>query len=134
MRVEDRLRAVALALPGVEERETWGKATFRVAGRLFLTLASDGSSATMKATLEDQAALVAAEPTAFSVAPYVGRYGWITVALDRCDPDELAELVVDAWAQRAPRRVVEREGSQTRSGHRGGSQERAAGAMPESSR
>lgn len=49
MSAEDRLRTAALALPGVEERERWGKPTFAVAGRLFLTLAPDGSSATMKA-------------------------------------------------------------------------------------
>ena len=98
----EQARAVALALPGVEERQTWGKATFRVAGRLFLTLAPDGTSATMKASLDAQAALIAEDPTVFSVAAYLGRHGWITVALDRCDPDEAAELVVDAWRQRAP--------------------------------
>ncbi|MHB8294326.1 MAG: MmcQ/YjbR family DNA-binding protein [Acidimicrobiales bacterium] len=134
MKAEDQLRAIALALPGVEERETWGKATFRVAGRLFLTLGPDGSTATMKATLDDQAAMVATEPTVFSVAAYLGRHGWVTVALDRCDPDEVADLVVDAWRQRAPRRVAERQGSQTCPGHRSGAQERAAGAVSERSR
>ncbi|MHB1930258.1 MAG: MmcQ/YjbR family DNA-binding protein [Acidimicrobiales bacterium] len=136
MNAEDQLRAVALALPGVEERETWGKATFRVAGKLFMTLGPDGSTATMKATLDDQAALVAAEPTVFSAAAYLGRHGWVTVALDRCDPDEVADLVVDAWHQCAPRRLAERQGSQTRSGRRSGSQDRveASGAMSERSR
>lgn len=106
MSIEERLRAVALALPGVDERETWGKPTFRVADRLFLTLGSDGSSATMKATPDDQAALIFAEPAVFSVAAYLGRHGWITVRLDRCDPDEVVDMVVDAWHQRAPRRLT----------------------------
>lgn len=105
---EDRLRAAAVGMPGVEERETWGKPTFRVAGRLFLTLGPDGSTATMKATLDDQAALVAADPGVFSAAAYLGRYGWITVSLDRCDPDEVAALVIDAWRQRAPRHLGDR--------------------------
>ena len=121
MSPEDRLRAVALALPGVEERETWGKPTFAVAGRLFLTLASDGSSATMKASLDDQAALVAEDPAVFSVAAYLGRYGWVTVSLDRCDPGEATELVLEAWRQRAPRRLAEQQRSQPRSAHRRGS-------------
>ena len=128
MSAEDRLRAVALALPGVEERETWGKPTFRVAGRLFLTLASDGSSATMKASLDDQVALVAEDPAVFSVAAYLGRYGWVTVRIDRCDPDEAAELVLEAWRQRAPRRLAERQGSQADLGRRRGSS--AAGEAP----
>ncbi|MHB1534326.1 MAG: MmcQ/YjbR family DNA-binding protein [Acidimicrobiales bacterium] len=121
MSAEDRLRAAALALPGAEERATWGKPTFRVAGRLFLTLTSDGSSATMKASLDDQAALLATDPAVFSIAAYLGRYGWVTVSIDRCDPDELAELVVEAWRQRAPRRLDERQQSQPHSGHRRGS-------------
>ncbi len=113
---EDRLRAVALRLAGVEERETWGKPTFRVAGRLFLTLGPDGTTATMKATLDGQAALIAADPAVFSAAAYLGRYGWISVSLDRCDPDEVAQLVVDAWRQRAPRHLGDRR---ARTGGRG---------------
>jgi hypothetical protein len=106
--IGDRLRAVALGLAGVEERETWSKPTFRVAGRLFLTLGPDGSTATMKATVGDQVALVAADPAVFSVAAYLGRYGWITVSLDRCDPDEVEALVVDAWRQTAQRPAGDR--------------------------
>jgi hypothetical protein len=111
----DRLRAVALGLTGVEERETWHKPTFRVGGKLFLTLGPDGSTATMKATLDDQVALLASDPAVFSAAAYLGRYGWITVSLDRCDLDEVAALVVDAWRQTAPRPAGDRR---ARSGDR----------------
>jgi hypothetical protein len=108
MSTADRLRAVALGLTGVEERETWHKPTFRVGGKLFLTLGPDGSTATMKATVDDQGELIASDPAVFSVAAYLGRYGWITVSLDRCDPDEVEGLVVDAWRKRAPRPVDDR--------------------------
>jgi hypothetical protein len=133
---EELLRAVALALPGVEERETWGKPTFRVGGRLFMTLASDGSTATVRATLDDQAALVAADPAVFSAAAYVGRYGWVTAALDRCDPDQVEQLVVDAWRQRAPRQLGARQASRRRPARRSDSPEGAGapGAMCERSR
>jgi hypothetical protein len=104
----DRLRAVALGLTGVEERETWHKPTFRVGGTLFLTLGPDGSTATMKATVDDQAELVASDPAVFSAAAYLGRFGWITVSLDRCDLDEVEALVVDAWRQTAPRPAGDR--------------------------
>ncbi len=98
----DQVRATTLGLSGVAERETWGKPTFRVGDRLFATLAADGSTATVKASLGDQAALVAAVPEVFSVAAYAGRFGWVTVRLDGVDPDRLAELVVDAWRRVAP--------------------------------
>ena len=107
MITSDEVREVALGLPGVDERETWGKPTFRVAGRMFLTLASDGSRATLKASPDDQAALIAAEPTVFFPAAYVGRHGWVTVSLERAEPDEVAALVVEAWRARAPRHLSE---------------------------
>ena len=107
MMTGDEVREVALGLAGVEERETWGKPTFRVAGKLFLTLAPDGSKATMKASPDDQAALIAAEPTVFFPAAYVGRHGWVTVSLERAEPDEVAALVVEAWRARAPRHLSE---------------------------
>ncbi|WP_298347406.1 MmcQ/YjbR family DNA-binding protein [Ferrimicrobium sp.] len=108
MIAEDWLRSVALALPDVQEKETWGKPTFRVGRKLFLTLAPDGSTATMKASLGNQAELVAKDPEVFSIAPYVGRYGWIKVSLDRCDFDLLEELVHVAWSQSAPRDICAR--------------------------
>src|SRR3954471_16221326 len=71
------LRAYALALPEVEERETWGHPTFRVRDKMFLTLGADGEEGTVKATLADQAELVAQDPKAWSVPAYVGRHGWV---------------------------------------------------------
>jgi hypothetical protein len=103
---EDWLRAVALALPDVQEKETWGKPTFRVRGKLFLTMALDGSTATMKASLDDQAELVAKDPEVFSIAPYAGRYGWIKVSVNRCDVDLLEHLVYSAWCKSAPRDIL----------------------------
>ena len=35
-----------------------------------------------------------------------GRFGWTTIRLDRVDPDELRELVVEAWRRTAPKRAV----------------------------
>jgi YjbR len=51
---------VALALPEAEERETWGHPTFRVRDRMFAALSDDGRLASVKATREEQAALIAA--------------------------------------------------------------------------
>ena len=103
-----QLRELALGLPGAEERETWGHPTFRVRDKIFASLwdSEAGTVATVKASPEDQAELVAADPATFGVASHVGRYGWTTVQLDRVDPDEMRELVVEAWRRTAPRRAV----------------------------
>jgi hypothetical protein len=101
-----QLRELALGLPGAQERETWGHATFRVRDKIFVILGDDGATARLKATLADQAELVAADPETFGIASHVGRFGWVTVRLDRVDPGEMRELVLDAWRRTAPARVV----------------------------
>jgi hypothetical protein len=102
----DDARALALSFPEAEERETWGHPTFRVRDKMFAAMDEAGTSMTVKASKEAQAALVGSEPETFSIPAYVGRHGWIAVALERVDPQELAELVEDAWRMTAPKRLL----------------------------
>jgi len=103
-----QLRQLALGLPGAQERETWGHPTFRVRDKIFATVyeGDGGAIATVKASPEDQEALVGGDPQTFGVASHVGRYGWTTIRLDRVDADELRELVVEAWRRTATKRAV----------------------------
>ena len=103
-----QLRELALGLPGAEERETWGHPTFRVRDKIFVSMSEDddGARATVKATPEEQEALVGGDPETYGVASHVGRFGWTTIRLDRVEPDELRELVVEAWRRTAPKRTV----------------------------
>src|SRR4051812_29975476 len=89
---------MALVLPGAEEVLTWGTdTTFRVRGRMFAVTAPESSYATLKASPEDQAELIATDPETFAVAPYTGRLGGVGVELSRIEPDDMRELVVEAW-------------------------------------
>ncbi|MCO6004272.1 MmcQ/YjbR family DNA-binding protein [Actinoallomurus purpureus] len=102
----EELRGFALALPEAEERETWGRPTFRVRDKIFAIVSDDGASASVKATRDEQTALLAEDPEIFSFPVYVGRHGWVGVDLTRIDPDHLRELLTDAWRLTAPRRLV----------------------------
>jgi hypothetical protein len=102
----DDVRAIALGFPEAFEQETWGHPTFRVRAKVFATMDNAGTSTSVKASREAQAALVGSEPETFSVAPYVGQHGWVTVDLGRVDPEEMAELLDEAWRATAPKRVV----------------------------
>jgi predicted DNA-binding protein (MmcQ/YjbR family) len=76
-RVLDRLRTVALALPGAEEAIKWGHPNFLVGGKIFASFGRDGGRLTIgfKCSPLDQAERVATGR--YRVAPYVGRFGWV---------------------------------------------------------
>lgn len=101
-----QLRRLCLALPEVEERETWGEATFRVRDKIFAISSPEGKTASIKASLDDQSGLVAMDPDTFSVSAYTGRFGWVRVRLAGV-PSQLAErLITNAWRRTAPKRLV----------------------------
>ena len=51
--------------------------------------------------------LTAMDPDTFFVPPYVGPSGWVGVRIRTVDPDELRELVTEAWRLTAPKRLVQ---------------------------
>jgi hypothetical protein len=101
----NQIRRLCLALPEVEERETWGDATFRVRNKIFLIGSPEGDAVSMKASPDDQLGLIEMDPGTFSVAAYTGRYGWIRVRLAGLSPELAGRLVENAWRRTAPRRV-----------------------------
>ena len=112
-RVLDRLRALCLELPEVEERPSHGAPTFFVRGkRPFVMVLTnhhgDGRFAIWCAAGEGiQGMLVDADAERFFVPPYVGHRGWLGVRLDRAlDWDEIAGIVEDAYAEIAPAKLV----------------------------
>jgi hypothetical protein len=69
MTTADELRRVVLSLPEAEERGTWGHPTFRVRDKMLAALSDDGREASVKATRQEQAALVAAARSPSAAPP-----------------------------------------------------------------
>ena len=114
----ERVRALCLALPEATERPSHGSPAWFVRDkRCFVMFLDDhhgdGRLALWCAAPEGmQNALVAGDPEAYFVPPYVGHRGWVGVRLDRALPwDEIAGAIEDAWLSVAPKRLVERFGS-----------------------
>ena len=111
----ERIREICLALPETSERLSHGAPTFFVRGkRPFVMVLTDhhgdGRFAIWCAAPDGlQSMLVEADPERFFVPPYVGHRGWLGVRLDRLlDWAELTGIVEDAFAEVAPRTLVER--------------------------
>ncbi len=101
------VQRLALALPEATEELTWGTdTTWRVRGKIFAIGGAESPGVTLKASISDQAALVAGRPETFAIAPYVGRYGWVNATLSTVDVSELGELLVEAWRRTAPKKLV----------------------------
>jgi hypothetical protein len=103
------LKQWVLALPGTREVfvERWNEFTLRYGEKIFVMGDPSSAYASVKASLEEQAELIASAPEVYRKSAYVGRYGWVRVDLDRADPAELHALVEDAWRRTAGKRVVQ---------------------------
>jgi hypothetical protein len=108
--IEDELVNHALSLPEVEQTSAYGAWGFalKVRGKSFAFIAMDGDIAHIKATRHEQAAWVAQDPAAFEMAYSAGRFGWVLVRLSRADPEDIRELVTEAWRLTAPKRLAEK--------------------------
>ncbi|CAH0185600.1 hypothetical protein SRABI76_01642 [Microbacterium oxydans] len=123
----DEVRAIALALPGVEERANGhtGDPAWRVASGQFAgvrgpratdlrQLADLGREwpggaviAVRVATLEEKDELLAASPEVYFSIPHFDGYPGLLVRLGAVDRDRLAEIITDAWLTRVPPKVAQ---------------------------
>ena len=103
----DDVRAMALALPQVEEATSYGTPAFRIRKRLIARLHDDHDALVIRVDGLEREALLATKPDQFFVTPHYEGTNWILARLDTVDPHELAELLAAAWRRLAPRRIVE---------------------------
>ncbi|MFD8248267.1 MmcQ/YjbR family DNA-binding protein [Nocardia sp. NPDC059691] len=107
----DDVRAFALSLPETSEQFTWGMPTFRVAGKLFLTLPESETSMAVRCPVADRDELVVAEPDKFWIAAHEAGNAWVRARLTALDDrEELEAIVQDSWRQAAPRHLLDDAG------------------------
>lgn len=117
----DDVRRIAMALPEVNERLSWGTPSWRVKDKMFAwdrplrdtDLRALGDDAPAEPILGVRVAdegvkhaLVADDPTVYFTIPHFNGYSAVLVQLDNIDTAELEELLTEAWALRAPKRLA----------------------------
>jgi hypothetical protein len=102
----DEVRRFALGLPETTEEPHFEKASFRVRGKIFVTVPEDGGHLHVLVDEEEARACVAADPAWFEELWWGQRLTGVRVTLAGAPADEVRELVEDAWRRKAPKRVL----------------------------
>lgn len=97
-----RVRKIALALPGATEKPSHGEPTFFLDKRVFAMCSTnhhnDGHIAVcIPAKPGEQEALIATAPAIYYRPPYVGVKGWVGIELSQIGDDDLGAHLSDAW-------------------------------------
>ncbi|MFH0245662.1 MmcQ/YjbR family DNA-binding protein [Streptomyces sp. HK10] len=104
----DDVRRIALSLPETVEKEAWSMPTFRVSGKMYITVPDDETSVAVRCPRHERTELIAAEPEKFWVPPHEAPSAWVRVRLAALeDIAELRDVLVDSWRQAAPERLLE---------------------------
>ncbi|MBV2355288.1 MmcQ/YjbR family DNA-binding protein [Streptomyces sp. J2-1] len=102
------VRRIALSLPDTTEKTAWSMPTFRVAGKMFVTLPEDETSLAVRCPKEERDELVLAEPEKFWIAAHEAQFAWVRARLAALDDEaELRAVLTDSWRQAAPPRLLE---------------------------
>jgi hypothetical protein len=117
----DDVRRIALALPETSERVSREHRQWKVKDKLFVwerplrradleALGDDAPEGPILGArvehLGAKEALLADDPGVYFTTPHFDGYPAILVRLDEIGPEELNELIVEAWLVRAPRRLA----------------------------
>jgi predicted DNA-binding protein (MmcQ/YjbR family) len=102
--------AYCLAKPGAAPDTPWEEdLVAKVGGKIFAFLGGSGVGLKCGRDADEAAELRQRFPESATVMPYIGRYGWNSIALDGAiDDDELRELIdasYDAVVARLPKRL-----------------------------
>ena len=102
----DDIREIALSLPEVEETTSFGTPSFKVRKAMLCRLRDEGENLVVRVDPLERAALLADPSGAYFITPHYEDYPYVLVRLAIVDPVEVRELLIEAWLERAPKRLV----------------------------
>lgn len=100
----DDVRRVGLALPRTCESFTGGRFKLKVRQIVYVGFSRDETAMGFGYPRDARDGLVESDPETFFLPPERDlRYQWVCARLDGLDPEEMRELVTDAWRMCTPR-------------------------------
>jgi len=103
----DDVRSVAMSLPRTSEHLIHDHIKFRVGKIVYVSVSPDECTMGFGFPKAERAALIAAEPGKFAL-PRVSdqRFHWVHARMAALSPEEMGELVTDAWRMVVPKKVA----------------------------
>jgi hypothetical protein len=102
----ETVRQLALALPGVQERTSYGTTAFKVNGKLLARFQQGGESLAVKIEYAAREVLMGANPKTFYITDHYRCWPWVLVRLSNVDRGLLRCLIEDAWRSLASKRAI----------------------------
>ena len=101
------VRAVALSLPRTEEHLIRDYTKFRVGKIVYASISPDELMMGFGFPKEQRDALIASEPDKFAMPRLSDqRFHWVTARMAALGPEEMRELIIDAWRMVVPKKVA----------------------------
>jgi hypothetical protein len=104
MTFED-VKRIALALPGVEERTSYGTPACFVGKALLVRLKENGTDVVLRMSLEEKAFLIEADPDTFYETDHYKGWPAVLARLDKLDEDTVQTLLLRQWRVAAPKKL-----------------------------
>ena len=103
----DDVVAAGLRLPEVEVSTWFRTPALKVRGKSLCRMRTDPDALVLRVIdLGEREALLQGQPDAFFSTPHYEGYPYVLVRLEAVDPQELGELIEDAWRVHAPKRLI----------------------------
>jgi hypothetical protein len=102
----DTVRAIACALPEVEEGTSYGTPGLRVKGQFFARLKEDGERLVLKVGDVERDLLMQLQPDIYYITNHYKGYPMVLIHLSKIDADELRDVIEGAWRRTAPKKLV----------------------------
>jgi hypothetical protein len=99
-------RRLALSMPEVTEEPHFDMTSFRVRGKIFVTVPPDGTRMHVFVDPLEVEAYVAQDPAALEPLHWGKQVRGVRVTLAATSAASLAELIEEAWRRKAPKSLV----------------------------
>jgi hypothetical protein len=101
------VRAVAMSLPRTEEHLIRDYTKFRVGKIVYASISPDELIMGFGFPKEQRDALIAGEPDKFALPRLSDqRFHWVVAQMAALGPEEMRELIIDAWCMVVPKKIA----------------------------